>query len=118
MRSLRNHHDWEEGHEDVEAPELNTKNWAQTIESIQEYLRGCLGSTGIPLAYVICNDPEIPAADPPGGYATKVDELIARAPIYGPPPAGGGPPPFLPQYLADRTAVWNKIAAMTRDDDC
>ena len=72
--------EWEENHNNVEAPEINAKDWPRTIEAIEEYLRGCLGVQKTPLAYVIRDDIAIPA-DPAGGYPSRQDELIARAPI-------------------------------------
>ena len=87
VRELRPYREWEENHNDVEAPEINAKDWHQTIEAIEEYLHGCLGVQKTPLAYVIrddiviCNDIAIPAVDPAGGYPSWQDELIACAPI-------------------------------------
>ena len=40
---LRPYREWEENHKDVEAPEINAKDWPRTIEAIEEYLCGCLG---------------------------------------------------------------------------
>jgi len=53
------------------------------MDAIDEYLHGCLGVSKIPLAYVVHDDTAIPAADPVGGYAMRIDELIAQAPIMG-----------------------------------
>jgi len=75
--------EWEEDHQDVEKPELNAKDWPNTIEAIEEWLHGCLGVTKIPLAYVIQEDEVVPAhaADPAANYASLQDELITRSPI-------------------------------------
>ena len=54
VRAIRAHKGWEESHEDVEPPEINEKDWAQTFESIDEWLHGCLGEMSkIPLAYIL-----------------------------------------------------------------
>ena len=59
----------ERNHENVTAiPFLTASDWAKNIETLQEFLRGYLGETGISLAYVIRDDPSISAVDPPGGY--------------------------------------------------
>lgn len=113
VRTLREHHDWEKNHKDVEAPEINAKDWPRTIDAIEEWLRGCLGVTKIPLAYVIRENVNVPAVDPVGGYPSLQDELIDRAPIQV---AGGNN--FTPTYLADRARVWELISELTRDQDC
>lgn len=117
IRRLREYKTWEEQHEDPDAPELSFRDWPRTIEAIKEYLRDCLGSTKIPLAYVIRDDLAVPAgAGPPGGYGTNQDELIARAPIQMTNDAGDDV--FTDIYLADRALVYEKIAALTRDHEC
>ena len=53
VQSMKTHKDWEANHVDVEALEINDKDWAQTFEAIDEWLLGCLGEfSKIPLAYV------------------------------------------------------------------
>ena len=44
VRALHEHKDWEEDHEDVESPTINPRDWPRTIEAIEEWLKGCLGS--------------------------------------------------------------------------
>ena len=53
--------EWEENYMDVEAPEIDAKDWPGTIEAIEEFLRGCLGVQKTPLVYVIHDDIAIPA---------------------------------------------------------
>ena len=80
--SMKTHKDWESNHVDVEAPELNDKDWARTFEAIDEWLRGCLGEfSKIPLAYVVW-DNEAVTADPvaPATWPSKVDEMMSHAP--------------------------------------
>jgi len=88
----------------------------KTIQSLVEYLKGCLGVTKIPLAYVIRDEPGI-FPDPPGGHITQLQELIARAPIL----AVGSDSlsnPFTQTYLDDRSKVWELLLALTRDLEC
>ena len=47
VRSLRDHKEWEEAHDDVSEPELSFKDWTRTIEAIVECLHGCLGTSKI-----------------------------------------------------------------------
>ena len=51
--ALRNQRDWGKSHKDVDAPELSLQEWSRKIESIDEWLQGCLGVSKIPLAYVV-----------------------------------------------------------------
>ena len=81
FRALRNRRDWEKSHKDVDAPELSLRDWSRNIESIEEWLRGCLGVSNIPLAYVFRSEELMPVVIPAGGYKLLQDELIARAPI-------------------------------------
>jgi hypothetical protein len=113
VRAFREYKEWEENHKDVDPPEINAKDWPRTMDAIDEWLRGCLGVTDIPLAYVVRPTITIPTTDPVGGYATKQDELIARAPIQG--PAVGS---WNPTYLADSVRVWEKISELTREEEC
>ena len=53
VQSMKTHKDWESNHVDVEAPEINDKDWAQTFEAIDKWLHGCLGEfSKILLAYI------------------------------------------------------------------
>lgn len=112
VRALRNHKEWEAAHEDVDAPEINAKDWPRTMDAIEEYLRGCLGVTKIPLAYVVREAIAVPGEDPAEGYLSRIDELIARAPIQD--AAGNN----TATYLADRVRVWELMSDLTRDHDC
>jgi len=67
VRSYRAHTQWELEHKDVAAPTINMKDWPKTIQSLVEYLKGCLGVTKIPLAYVIRDEPGV-FPDPQGGH--------------------------------------------------
>jgi hypothetical protein len=87
-------------------PTIDDKDWAKTFESIEEDLKSYLGTTGIPLAYVIRNDEAVPDEDPDGGYSTLQEEMIARAPHRDPEGE------FLNTFLTDRTKVWKLLAEL------
>ena len=114
VRALKDYKLWEETHEDVEAPEINPRDWPRTIEAIEEWLRGHLGVTKIPLAYVVREEIEVlpEADDPEANYTSKQDHLIARAPIQT---AAGAK---TATYLSDNSRVWELISDLTRDKDC
>ena len=107
--SMKTHKDWESNHVDVEAPELNDKDWVQTFQAIDEWRRGCLGEfSKIPLAYVV-QDNEAITADPvaPATWPRKIDEMISHAPH--------GEDTFSP---ADNVTTWEKISALMRSHEC
>ena len=83
VRAIKAHREWEISHRDSNPPDLNAKDWPRTIEAIEEWLCGCLGSTNVPLAYVIRQNMnvELDAYDPAENYSSRAKELIARAPI-------------------------------------
>ena len=108
----------EDEHEDVEAPKIDPKDWPRTIEGLEEYFRGCQGTTTkIPLAYVFREREDIPNYDPIEGYPTKSDELIARAPIVemvGVPPVRQ----YTEEYMNDRSRVWELLSTIKKSLDC
>ena len=100
----------EEGHKDVEPPEINEKDWARTFESIDKWLHGWLGETSkIPLAYIVCDTVAI-VDDPvaPATWLSKVDKLIGHAP-HG---------DAADNYLTDNVKVWEKISNLTSSHEC
>jgi len=117
VRALRTHKQWEAEHKDETSPTISMKDWPKTIQSLVEYLKGCLGVTKIPLAYVIRDEASV-FPDPPGGYATRQQELIARAPILATVGSVGMANPFTQTYLDDRSKVWELLSAITRDLEC
>jgi len=79
------------------------------IDTIEEWLHGCLGVLKIPLAYVIRPEeavlPEV--LDPSSRYTSTVLELVSHAPIrdiYG---------AYMPDYLKDQELVWQKLSTLT-----
>jgi len=70
--------------------EFSLKDWPQMIEAIEEWLAGCLGTTKIPLAYVIRLDEGVKPdlTDLPLNSLLVVKELIICAPIRSPTDPG------------------------------
>ena len=112
---LREHCDWESAHRDVELPEL-TSNWPRNMENMEEYFCSCLGVTGIPLAYVMRENPDVlPEADDPADNCTLMqDELIPSALIL----TVANPNAFMSMYLTDHQCIWDKIMVITCELDC
>ena len=81
---------------------------------IDEWLKGCLGVSKIPLAHVIHEEEEVPdqANDLPSNYTTIQEELITWAPIRT---ANGT---YTPTFLTDRATVWEKLSGLMREHDC
>lgn len=116
VRALTTHKEWEENHKkDADPPEIDAKDWSKTMDAIEEYLRGCLGITKIPLAYVVRLSVEV-TADPVGGWSSRLDELIGRAPIAT--VNNQGEEQFTQTFLVDRSRVWQLISELTRSHDC
>jgi len=80
IRALRPFKLWEVDHKDMTPPTIFLKYCSRTIQGRVEYLKGCLGVTKIPLAYVVREALHV-LSDPPGGYSTRQLEINARAPI-------------------------------------
>ena len=75
--------EWEEDHEDPEEPERSFKDtqWARAIETLEEYFHNCLGTTKIPLSYIIRDDANVPDAanDPPATVTIDDTSVVSRA---------------------------------------
>jgi hypothetical protein len=70
MRRLRSTKEYEENFKvTAEQPIINEKDWPRTMEAIREFFGSVLGGTGVPLAYVVRENVEIPpATDLSEGY--------------------------------------------------
>ena len=99
----------------MDAPELSLHDWSRNIESIEEWLQGCLRVTKIPLTYVVRAEELIPAVTPVGGYWSLQDELIALAPIRE---GNAGNMAYTADYLVDRSKVWELILDLAQDQYC
>jgi len=58
----------------------NDKDIIDNLQKFETHLFKCYGVTKIPLSYVIRDDVQPPAVDPPNGYDSFQHELTARAP--------------------------------------
>jgi ribosomal protein L29 len=113
VRSIRELSTSEGKHEDPkDKPTIDETDWPRTMEAFDEYFRAYHGETGIPLAYVIREEANVPDEEPVGGYPTVQDEMITRAPHKN------AANESLPVFLADRTKVWELLAALCRANDC
>jgi hypothetical protein len=115
IRALRHQRDQEEDHTDPDAPTIDGEDWPKIIETLQEYLGACLGTTKLPLAYVVRRDID-PTPAPVGGWSSNEAHMIARAPIVTNP--GGAVPDFTVTFKADNKQVWLKLASICRAKDC
>jgi hypothetical protein len=108
VRSLRSTNEYEENFKvTADQPLINEKYWPRTMEANCEFFGSVLGKPGVPLAYGICENVEIPPGTyPSDGYITVVDEIIARAP-HG-----------KQAYVNDSIEVWSYMANITRAHDC
>ena len=81
---------------------------------IDEWLKGCLSVSKIPLAFMICEEEEVPdqANDPPNNYTSIQEELIMWAPIRT---ANGA---YTPTFLMDRATIGEMLSGFTREHEC
>ena len=122
IRVLREQREAEKAHVDsTELPKMNSKDWPKTMDAIRNYLRGFLGITKVPLAYVVRETkyliPKPEAEDPATEYGSKEDELIARAPIINGNVGTEARGPFVQSFITDRNKVWDLIAQLSNDHE-
>jgi hypothetical protein len=79
IRTLKSLKEWEATHTDAEPPTIEAKDWPKTFEKLEAYFRGCLGTTKIPLLYVIRETIEVKpeAQDPETINLSEQDQMIA-----------------------------------------
>lgn len=122
VRGLRHLRDTEINHEDPEeAPKIDASNWPKTLKALEEYIRGFLGTTDVPLLHVTREEQDVPdaaanlaAGQPNSPYESVQAEMIARAPHLT---TGANPHPT-PEYLTDWERVWDLIASVARAHEC
>ena len=71
---------------DDELPKVDMKDWAKTKERIIDHFSGVYGKTGIPLAYILRDESDVPDEfedDQENYNGDHIKELIARAPHQG-----------------------------------
>jgi hypothetical protein len=107
VRPLRSTKEYEEKFKvTAEQMVINEKDWPRTLEAIHEFFGSVLGETGVPLAYVVCENVDIPpGTEPSEGYITVAEEMIARA-THG-----------NQAYANDSMEVWSYMANITRAHD-
>jgi hypothetical protein len=77
------------------------------MEAIREFFDSVPGETGVPLAYVVHENVEIPpGTDPSEGYITVAEEMIERTPHGN------------QEYANESMEVWSYMANITRAHDC
>jgi hypothetical protein len=86
------------------------------MEALEDYLDGCLGTTKLPLAYIVRHEVTVPSssADPATVYATLAAGPIAR----GPHETGVVLQVYTSANLKDHKMLWQKIADLTQDHEC
>jgi hypothetical protein len=108
VHSLRSTKEYEENFKvTAEQPAINENDWPRTMEEIREFFGSVLGENGVPLAYVVRENVDIPpGTDPSEGYITVAEEMIARAPHGN------------QAYANDSMEVWSYMTNVTRAHDC
>jgi hypothetical protein len=104
VRSLRSTKEYEENFKvTAEQPVINEKDWPRTMEAIREFFGSVLGETGVPLAYVVRENVEIPTGTYLSeGYIEVAEEMIACAPHGN------------QAYANDSMEVWSYMANFTQ----
>jgi hypothetical protein len=65
----------------ADQPVMNEKDWPRKMKPICEFFGFVLGGTGVSMAYVVCENVEIPpGTDPSEGYIIVAEEMIAPVP--------------------------------------
>jgi hypothetical protein len=105
--SLRSTKDYEEKFKVTsEQPVINEKDWPRTMEAIHEFFGSVLGETGVPLAYVVRKNVEIPpSTDSSEGYIKVSEEMIACTPHEN------------QAYANESMEVWSYMVNITRSHD-
>lgn len=95
--------DLDEPSDDPTLPEplLKIESARKCIEDLDDYLINKRGGSGLPLAYVVRLEVQLPAVDLGFGLPTHLDEMIERGPHTG------------QYYEADNRAVWQVIRHVT-----
>ena len=101
----------------TEPPKIDERNWAKTMEAMEEWLRLIPGERRLPLAYVIRKDIGLPEEeDPPESYPSITDEMVRRAPIGTTNP--DGTVTYHPTFRVNNCLCFDKLALWARDHAC
>jgi len=119
----------ERNHKDpTMVPTIDFKNWAKTMDSLDQWVRGHCGVDNSSLGYVIRKPEDLSADDPPMGAADSIhmshdDEVVERHWIVNQASATrtlkqqekSGP--FTENYLSDRKRVWDLLSSLLGETD-
>ena len=98
---------------------IDEKNWTKTIESLNDFLRSQLGSTGLPLAWCVRPSEEVSEDPIPNqadhGWTNREQEMIHRASIRMPEDQGGG---YSAAFQTDNKKVWQVLRDLMRKLPC
>ena len=98
----------------TEPPKIDERNWAKTMEDMDEWLRLIPGEHHLPLAYVIQKDIGLPVGeDPFESYPSIIDEKVRRASIGTMNP--DGTVTYHPMFRVNNCLCFDKLALWARD---
>ena len=124
VNGMYHHGDTEEDHNYTEVvPTVDRKDWTNTLETVEGYIRGFRGEDGQPLSYglrdfliapVTASDPTYRANG--SKYFTHDKKIITLGLIRSEPAAFGSDPevfgPFTDSFITDRALIWENMIAI------
>ena len=101
-----------EQNDHVVSPVIDPKNFPETMDSLEEYLRGNIGVKGVLISYVVRSEEAVaPSLDEPEtSFSSAEDEMVARAPLLE-----DGMRTVT--FNTDMLKAWGMISVITRDLD-
>jgi hypothetical protein len=133
VKRLKDQEQLERNHEEPTiVPTIDFEDWAKTMDSLEQWVRGHRGVDGSSLGYVTRKPenlfPSAAANDPPTGAADSIhmshdNEVVARHRIINQASATrtlkqhekSGP--FTEEYLSDRKRVWDLLSSVLSETD-
>ena len=121
VNAMYHHQYMEEAQKDPElVPTFDPKYWPNTLETVEEYIRGFLVKYVQPLSYLLRDDLIAPvsSSDPMyfsngSKYFTHYDEMVAHGSIPGGSEALGSDPEvvgtFTDLFITYRALIWDNI---------
>jgi hypothetical protein len=99
----------------TEPPKINERNWAKTMEAMDEWLRLIPGERRLPFAYVIRKDIGLPEdEDLSESYPNITDEMVRHAPIGTMNP--DGTITYHLTFRINNSLCFDKLALWARDN--
>jgi hypothetical protein len=99
----------------TEPPKINERNWAKTMEAMDEWLRLIPGERRLPFAYVIRKDIGLPEdEDLSESYPSITDEMVRHAPIGTTNP--DGTITYHLTFRINNSLCFDKLALWARDN--